>query len=119
MHGCSGKAIIPVLLDDCHVDSLLRMAVLALCSSGDIWLLWHFQKYAMKDHHPHDSLSRMAALILCSGGPTFAGKSHDVMALKCRGPNSPLNFALEEYDELLPMLPSLSKVRNHQAVEQF
>lgn len=39
-----------------------------------------------------------------------------MMALKCRGPNSPLNFALEEYDELLPMLPSLSKVRNHQAV---
>ncbi|KAK9915253.1 hypothetical protein WJX75_006763 [Coccomyxa subellipsoidea] len=38
-----------------------------------------------------------------------AGKAHDVMALKCRGPNSPLNFALEEYDELLPMLPSLSK----------
>jgi len=40
-----------------------------------------------------------------------AGKAHDVMALKCRGPNSPLNFGLEEYDELLPMLPSLSKVR--------
>lgn len=32
------------------------------------------------------------------------------MALKCRGPNSPLNFAQEEYDELLPMLPSLTKV---------
>lgn len=44
MHGCSGKAIMPVLLDDCHVDSLLRMAALALCSSGDIWLLWHIQK---------------------------------------------------------------------------
>ena len=42
-----------------------------------------------------------------------AGKAHDVMALKCRGPNSPLNFALEEYDELLPMLPSLSKVCLH------
>lgn len=39
-----------------------------------------------------------------------AGKAHDVMALKCRGPSSPLNFGLEEYDELLPMLPSLSKV---------
>ncbi|EIE26886.1 AP2-domain-containing protein, partial [Coccomyxa subellipsoidea C-169] len=38
-----------------------------------------------------------------------AGKAHDVMALKCRGPNSPLNFAQEEYDELLPMLPSLTK----------
>ncbi len=32
------------------------------------------------------------------------------MALKCRGPGSPLNFGLEEYEELLPMLPNLSKV---------
>ena len=39
-----------------------------------------------------------------------AGKAHDVMALKCRGPGSPLNFGLEEYEELLPMLPNLSKV---------
>ncbi|CAK0780184.1 hypothetical protein CVIRNUC_004961 [Coccomyxa viridis] len=38
-----------------------------------------------------------------------AGKAHDVMALKCRGPGSPLNFGLEEYEELLPMLPTLSK----------
>ena len=41
-----------------------------------------------------------------------AGKAHDVMALKCRGPGSPLNFGLEEYEELLPMLPNLSKVRS-------
>ena len=33
-----------------------------------------------------------------------------MMALKCRGPGSPLNFGLEEYEELLPMLPNLSKV---------
>ena len=35
-----------------------------------------------------------------------AGKAHDVMALKCRGAQSPLNFGLEEYDDLLPMLPA-------------
>ena len=39
-----------------------------------------------------------------------AGKAHDVMALKCRGAESPLNFGLDEYDDLLPMLPNLSKV---------
>lgn len=33
-----------------------------------------------------------------------------MMALKCRSPGSPLNFGLEEYEELLPMLPNLSKV---------
>jgi hypothetical protein len=35
------------------------------------------------------------------------------MALKCRGPASPLNFALDEYEELLPMLPNLSKVASN------
>ncbi|KAK9826847.1 hypothetical protein WJX81_007439 [Elliptochloris bilobata] len=38
-----------------------------------------------------------------------AGKAHDVMALKCRGGASPLNFAMGEYAELLPMLAKLSK----------
>ena len=33
------------------------------------------------------------------------------MALKCRGGDSPLNFAMAEYAELLPMLAKLSKVR--------
>ena len=37
-----------------------------------------------------------------------------MMALKCRGPGSPLNFGLEEYEELLPMLPNLSKVHTSQ-----
>lgn len=40
-----------------------------------------------------------------------AGKAHDVMALKCRGGDSPLNFAMAEYAELLPMLAKLSKAR--------
>ena len=40
-----------------------------------------------------------------------AGKAHDVMALKCRGADSPLNFAMDEYAELLPMLAKLSKAR--------
>lgn len=39
-----------------------------------------------------------------------AGKAHDVMALKCRGVGSPLNFGLGEYQDLLPMLPNLTKV---------
>ena len=38
-----------------------------------------------------------------------AGKAHDVMALKCRGQGSPLNFGLDEYGDLVPMLPQLSK----------
>ena len=38
------------------------------------------------------------------------GKAHDVMALKCRGVESPLNFGLGEYHDLLPMLPNLTKV---------
>lgn len=33
------------------------------------------------------------------------------MALKCRGADSPLNFAMDEYAELLPMLAKLSKAR--------
>ena len=32
------------------------------------------------------------------------------MALKCRGVESRLNFGLGEYEDLLPMLPNLSKV---------
>ena len=43
--------------------------------------------------------------------PPRAGKAHDVMALKCRGAGSPLNFGLDEYGDLVPMLPQLSKVR--------
>ena len=38
------------------------------------------------------------------------GKAHDVMALKCRGSSSALNFGLEEYEEMLTMLPQISKV---------
>ena len=41
------------------------------------------------------------------------------MALKCRGPGSPLNFGLEEYEELLPMLPNLSKVWSSIAICQL
>ena len=44
-------------------------------------------------------------------GSPSAGKAHDVMALKCRGADSPLNFAMDEYAELLPMLAKLSKAR--------
>lgn len=44
-----------------------------------------------------------------------AGKAHDVMALKCRGADSPLNFAMDEYAELLPMLAKLSKARLRRA----
>ena len=40
-----------------------------------------------------------------------AGKAHDVMALKCRGEGSPLNFGVDEYGDLVPMLPQLSKAR--------
>ena len=39
-----------------------------------------------------------------------AGKAHDVMALKCRGAQSPLNFGVEEYEELVPLLPNLTQV---------
>ncbi len=47
--------------------------------------------------------------------PLRAGKAHDVMALKCRGQGSPLNFGLDEYGDLVPMLPQLSKARACQA----
>ena len=33
------------------------------------------------------------------------------MALKCRGEGSPLNFGVDEYGDLVPMLPQLSKAR--------
>ncbi|KAK9815855.1 hypothetical protein WJX72_010809 [[Myrmecia] bisecta] len=38
-----------------------------------------------------------------------AGKAHDIMALKCRADVSPTNYSQDEYVDLLPLLPRLSK----------
>ena len=39
-----------------------------------------------------------------------AGRAHDIMALKCRGEDGPLNRPASEYDALRPIMEELSTV---------
>lgn len=39
-----------------------------------------------------------------------AGRAHDVMALKCRGEDGPLNRPASEYDALRPLMDEMSTV---------
>ena len=39
-----------------------------------------------------------------------AGRAHDIMALKCRGEDGPLNRPATEYDALRPIMEELSTV---------
>ena len=39
-------------------------------------------------------------------------QAHDVMALRCKGPLATTNYPLEDYRDIVDMLPSLTKVRS-------
>ena len=47
----------------------------------------------------------------CSQLEEHAAKAHDVLALKCRGVKTVLNYEGNIYEPLLPVLPLLSRVR--------
>jgi hypothetical protein len=41
--------------------------------------------------------------------PASAARAHDVMAIRCRGPDTALNYAPDTYRELLPLLLPLGR----------
>ena len=46
----------------------------------------------------------MCCLLLPGQVEDHAAKAHDVMAIRCRGTDTVLNFVAESYSELLPLL---------------
>lgn len=100
-----------------HKQSAPHISVHRLFKKGGVGKAWHH------DTAGHRQLSAWHLSFTCEtrclrpllqGGfeeEGQAGRAHDVMALKCRGEDGPLNRPAGEYAPLRPLLDSLTTVR--------